>query len=541
MIFCFYFRSKEFDRNVVFSTSMFIRNKQTDFNKNYFRIYMQTHFYLKKIVPLFMVVFFIGTYFTIQAQTNSPKYEFRSAWVATIGGIDWPSKNNLSTYEQQQELTNLFFKFQRCGLNAAIVQIRPTADAFYNSPYEQWSKYLTGAQGVAPNPYYDPLTFMCAEAHKYGLELHAWFNPYRALVDANKNPNQGNHITYEHPEWFINYGGKKYFDPGLPEVRSYFIKIVMDVVKRYDIDAVHFDDYFYPYRIAKVEFGDYKSYARYGAAFDNKDDWRRHNVDVLIETLSKKIKQEKAWVKFGISPFGVWRNYSKDPEGSYTNGGQTNYDDLYADVIKWQRNGWIDYLLPQLYWERGHRAADYVELIRWWSEHAYNKHMYIGHGLYQLGKNKAGAWRSLNEIKEQINLTRTTKNIHGSAFYSANFFYKNVYGFSTYLQNEAYKKPAISPIMNWLPMIKPTTPKVTKQLSNDGTVLLTWNIIENKNDWYRYVVYKFNKNEKIDLSNSSKIQTILTANSYVDATQNVNEVKYVVTAVNRLGVESDVE
>ena len=272
-------------------------------------------------------------FYSSAAQNKPPLREFRAAWIATIGNIDWPSKQGLDATVQQQEFISIVETLRANHMNAVIVQIRPSADALYQSPYENWSRYLSGKQGVAPSPYYDPLAFMIEECHKRCLEFHAWFNPYRALVDATKNPNTRDHVTKQHPEWFVNYGGKKYFDPGLPEVRAYFTKIVLDVVKRYDIDAVHFDDYFYPYRIGKLEFPDFNSYRMYGGNFAIKDDWRRDNVNRLIESLSKLIKKEKPYVKFGISPFGVWRNATKDPDGSLTNGGQTNYDDLFADVI----------------------------------------------------------------------------------------------------------------------------------------------------------------------------------------------------------------
>ncbi len=491
------------------------------------------------IVTTILCLFLLNTN-NCNAQTSSPKYEFRAAWIATIGGIDWPSKYaQRDATLQQEELITLFDKLQQCGMNAVIIQIRPCADAFYNSSYEPWSKYLTGVQGVAPYPYYDPLVFICTEAHKRGLELHAWFNPYRALVDQYKNPNPSNHITRTNPEWFLNYGGKKYFDPGLPEVRNYFTKIVLDVVERYDIDAVHFDDYFYPYRIAYVEFPDYKSYSMYGGNFANKDDWRRNNVTILIEQLSKKIKEKKSWVKFGISPFGVWRNFSKDEDGSYTTAGQTNYDDLYADVLLWQKNGWIDYTLPQLYWERGHKAADYIELINWWGRHSYKRHIYIGHGLYQLGKGKSGAWRSIDEILAQIQLTRTTKNIYGSSFYSANSFIKNTYNITYQFQNKFYKKSAIVPAMDWIKGSKPKAPVVEISYTNAGDVILKWDVITEKNNWFRYIIYRFDKQEQIDLSKTDKILAITSENTYIDASEKHGNYKYVVTAVNRQSIESN--
>lgn len=488
-----------------------------------------------RIICLFFLLIISNFSF---AQTEIPKREFRAAWVATISNIDWPSKKGLDAEIQKQEYISILEQMKTNGLNAIIVQIRPAADAFYNSPYENWSRYLSGTQGVAPTPYYDPLTFMIEEAHKRCIEFHAWFNPYRALADATKNPNTPDHVTFQHPEWFLNYGGKKYFDPGLPEVRQYFTKVVVDVVKRYDIDAVHFDDYFYPYRIAKVEFPDYNSFAKYGGTFSNKDDWRRHNVDLLIESLSQKIKKEKSNVKFGISPFGVWRNSSKDPDGSFTKAGQTNYDDLYADVIMWQKKGWIDYLLPQLYWENGHRAADYNELINWWSKHAYGRNMYIGHGLYQVGTGAKPCWKNLNEIEHQIDQTRTTENIHGSAFYSANSFKKNYYGLNNTMQSKWYPSPALLPSMPWIDDEEPLAPKVKISYGRDGYRMLQWTTENPTNESLQFAIYRFNQNEKVFIHSSKNLIAIVKATSYLDKLNDNVHYKYVVTSLDRLHNES---
>ena len=228
-------------------------------------------------------------------------------------------------------------------MNAVIVQVRPATDAFYPSPYEPWSQWLTGTQGKPPSPYYDPLQFMIEETHKRGMEFHAWCNPYRADNKIGESSIAPAHITRIHPEWFLNYGGQKYFDPGNKDAQQFVVKVIRDIVSRYDIDAIHMDDYFYPYRILGKEFPDQESFEKYGNGMD-KEDWRRSNVDSIIETVSRVIKEEKPYCKFGISPFGVWRNQSKDPEGSATKAGQTNYDDLYADILLWLKNGWIDYV-----------------------------------------------------------------------------------------------------------------------------------------------------------------------------------------------------
>ncbi len=472
------------------------------------------------------------------AQSPIPKREFRAAWIATVANIDWPSKQGLDAETQKAEFKSLLFQCKQNGLNAIIVQIRPSADAFFASPYENWSHYLSGKQGQAPTPYYDPLIFMVEEAHKQCIEFHAWFNPYRALVDANKNPNTKDHITWQHPEWFLNYGGKKYFDPGLPEVRDYFTKIVLDVVKRYDIDAVHFDDYFYPYRIAKVEFPDAKTYAKYKGDFTNKDDWRRNNVDVLIETLSKKIKQTKSYVKFGISPFGVWRNYNKDPDGSHTTAGQTNYDDLYADVELWLKKGWIDYILPQLYWEIGHHAADYSELLKWWSEHAFGRSLYIGHGLYQVGVSTKACWRNMNEIDTQVDAARKTKNVSGSAYYSANAFKKNLCGLNYTMQHVINPQPALLPLMPWIDNEAPKAPNVKISFGRDGYRVLQWTVENSPKEELQFAIYRFAINEKVSISSSSNLIEVVRGNTYIDKIISDKKYVYVVTALDRLHNES---
>jgi uncharacterized lipoprotein YddW (UPF0748 family) len=339
---------------------------------------------------------------------------------------------------------------KRNGMNAVIVQVRPSTDAFYPSPYEPWSQWLTGAQGKPPMPYYDPLKFMIEESHKRGFEFHAWLNPYRANFNIGKASISRNHITRLHPEWFVEYGGKLYFDPGNKEGQQWVVNVVRDIVKRYDIDAIHMDDYFYPYRIAGKEFPDAKTYSRYGAGL-SKNDWRRSNTDSIILTLNKAMKEIKPWMKFGISPFGVWRNQDQDPIGSPTKGGQTNYDDLYADILLWTRNGWIDYVVPQLYWETGHRLVAYETLIDWWSKHTYGRHMYIGHGIYRALEKNNTPWKNPNQLPLQLQILRQTPNIHGSAYFSSKTFKSNPHGWNDSLQNNYYRLPAEVPPMDWLP------------------------------------------------------------------------------------------
>jgi len=374
--------------------------------------------------------------------------EFRGVWVATVDNIDWPSQGNFNTDSQKTEFIHLLDMHQRNGLNALIVQVRPCTDAFYPSQYEPWSEWLTGTQGKPPIPYYDPLAFMVTETHKRGMAFHAWMNPYRAEFNLSNSSISATHITKLHPEWFLTYGDKRYFDPGNKQAQQYVTAVVTDVVSRYNIDAIHFDDYFYPYRIAGKEFPDETSYQQFGKGM-KKDDWRRSNTDSIIAKLSRAIKKENSKCQFGISPFGVWRTQEKDPvEGSKTNGASSNYDDLYADILLWLKKGWIDYVAPQLYWEFGHRIAPYEVLLNWWSKHTYGKQCYIGLGIYRAGTN--APWKDVNQLPRQIEALRNTPNISGMIFFSSKTFEKNPNGWSDSLRLNYFKEPASLPQMKWL-------------------------------------------------------------------------------------------
>ncbi|MCA1759294.1 MAG: family 10 glycosylhydrolase, partial [Bacteroidales bacterium] len=295
---------------------------------------------------VFSLLFILTTGLFVSAQNFPPKFEFRAVWVATVANIDWPSKPGLTTEQQQQEVIDMLNMHEKLGMNVIILQVRPTSDAFYPSALEPWTRYLTGTPGQAPEQFYDPLQFWIEECHKRGMELHAWLNPYRVALN-HQQPLAGNHIAFQHPEWILKYGNSLYFDPGLPQTREFAAQVVKDIVSRYDVDAIHFDDYFYPYPL-KEDFPDTASFAFYNRGFfpEDKADWRRENVDIIIKMLNDTIKATKSWVKFGISPFGVWRNIADDPRGSDSRAGATNYDHLYANIIKWQENGWIDYTLP---------------------------------------------------------------------------------------------------------------------------------------------------------------------------------------------------
>ena len=391
-------------------------------------------------IKRFLFFVFLGC--TCQQSFSQPKTEFRAAWIASVDNIDWPSKGNFNVELQKEEFIRQLDMHRRNGMNAVIVQIRPAADAFYPSPFEPWSEWLTGRQGLPPSPYYDPLLFMITETHKRGMEFHAWCNPYRALFRIGQSTVAVTHITRVHPEWFLAYGETKYFDPGNKAVQGYVTAVIQDIVHRYDIDAIHFDDYFYPYRIPGREFPDELSFAKYGNGL-SRDDWRRANVDSIIVMLSRMIRAEKKGCQFGISPFGVWRNRDRDTQGSDTHAGQTNYDDLFADILLWLKNDWIDYVAPQLYWEFEQKNAPYGVLLDWWNNHTYGHHCYIGLGIYKAGTNPY--WRDKSQLPRQIAALRGEPNIDGMVFFSSSSFFKNPNGWSDSLQDNYFKDPAFTP------------------------------------------------------------------------------------------------
>jgi uncharacterized lipoprotein YddW (UPF0748 family) len=473
----------------------------------------------------------IITFYFLPAQ---PKYEFRAAWIATVSNIDWPSKANLSSESQKQEFIDLLNLHQRNGLNAVVVQVRPCTDAFYPSQYEPWSEWLTGKQGRPPYPYYDPLQFMITETHKRGMEFHAWINPYRAEFRIGSSSISPTHVTRLHPEWFLAYGDTRYFDPGNKEAQQYVTGVIRDLVRRYDIDAIHFDDYFYPYRIGNLHFPDTESYKKYGNGM-SESDWRRSNVDSIIVMLSRAIKQENKYCKFGISPFGVWRNKDADPEGSETKAGVTNYDDLYADILLWLEKGWIDYVAPQLYWEIGHRVAPFETLVEWWSKHAYGKHVYIGQGIYRVYENNA-SWKKRTQLPDQINMIREYPEVQGSIYFSSKSFVGNPNGWNDSLRQHYYKYPAIIPPMNWIDSVRPAKPEVVNIQKN------VWQLSAGNEPRAKcFLVYCNSQNDSSEESQSIyKMLPIIDGHAVFDNSKTpAGCTSFYVTQVNRSNLESE--
>lgn len=471
---------------------------------------------------------------------SSQKQLFRSSWIASVDNIDWPSEQGLSADEQKDELKNALDADKEAGMNATIVQIKPAADAFFPSDYAPWSKYLTGEQGKDPG--YDPVSFAVEEAHARNMEFHAWMNPYRVANDTTDTGDlvEG-HPAREHPEWVIEYGGQLYYDPGNPDAREYIIDSFLEVVENYDVDAIHMDDYFYPYPVEGETFDDEETYQEYGAdQFDDKEDWRRHNVDVFVEELSEGIKDIDSHVKLGISPFGIWRNASTDPEGSDTNGLES-YDDLYADTKKWVEHEWIDYINPQIYWYFENPPAAYEKLADWWSDLVADKdvHLYTGHAAYQIGS--GGEWDDPEEVPDQL-AYNTSLNIDGSVFFSHQDLVDNPLGITDRLKNDLFKNPALVPTMSWLGGEAPEKPDLLSVKSTDEGNEVEWEDADDESAYY--VIYRFEDDSDVDLDDPNHmIETVRNdgddRQSFVDDAVEGTDYSYGVTSVDRLHHESD--
>ncbi|GAB2855127.1 family 10 glycosylhydrolase [Streptomyces deserti] len=372
--------------------------------------------------------------------------ELRGMWIATVANRDFPSRTGLTAAEQRAELIGLFDLAVRNRLNTVVFQVRPAADALWPSPYEPWSQYLTGTQGAAPG--WDPLGTAVQEAHARGLELHAWFNPYRVAAHGDLTRLVASHPARAHPDWVVTYGGKLYYNPGLPEARAFVQDAMLDAVRKYPVDAVHFDDYFYPYPVAGQTFDDDAAYDRYGAAFPDRAAWRRDNINKLVLEMAARIKQIRPAARFGISPFGVWRNAATDPLGSGTQAGVQTYDDLHADTRRWVRESWIDYLCPQLYWNIGFAAADYAKLLSWWDEVARGSatRLYVGEALYKAGDPaQPGAWQDPAELSRHLTLARDHAQVRGHVFFAARDVSTDRIGAMARVVADHYQQPAKPP------------------------------------------------------------------------------------------------
>ena len=488
-----------------------------------------------KIKTLLSLLLFVCAAAILPAQ-DFPKREFRGAWIQAVNG----QFKGMPAEKMKQTLTSQLDVLQKAGINAIIFQVRVEGDALYASKYEPWSRYLTGVQGQAPAPQWDPLAFMVDECHKRGMELHAWINPYRAKTKGT-TALAGNHPAKLYPNRFIEYDGQLYFDPGYPENRAYICKIVKDIVERYDVDAIHMDDYFYPYPAKGKEIRDDVSFAQYGTGYANRADWRRNNVNQLIQDLHRTIRETKPWVKFGISPFGIYRNQKSDPKGSKTNGLQ-NYDDLYADIILWVDNGWVDYTIPQIYWEIGHPAADYQELVQWWAQHADNRPLFIGQDVMRTVQKPDLQNPNIHQQARKMQLQRAQPAIEGSCQWYAAAVVDNVGNYREALSRHYHRYPALQPLFPFMDKKAPKKVRKLKPVWMEDGYILCWTAPKARHEMDRailYVVYRFAKGEKRNLDDPSKIVTITRDTFYkLPYEDGKTTYYYVVTALDHLQNES---
>lgn len=485
------------------------------------------NFNLRVFLSLFLIVFMVSA-----GYSQTSKREFRGAWIQCVNG----QFQGMSKDKMQSTLKYQLDELQKDGVNAIIFQVRPECDALYVSDIEPWSRFLTGRQGI--NPGWDPLQWMIDESHKRGMELHAWINPYRAKT-KNTFEMANNHIAIKHPDYVFAYDGQLILNPGMPECRDYICNVVRDIVSRYDVDGLHIDDYFYPYPVKGQKIPDADIYNMNNNGISNINDWRRDNVNVFVKQLGETIHEVKPWVKFGVSPFGIYRNKKNDALlGSETNGLQ-NYDDLYADVLMWVNNGWIDYCVPQLYWEIGHKAADYKTLIKWWNKYASNRLLFIGEDIERTVKNADPDNPKINQMSAKRRLHSEMPNVQGTVLWYAKAAVDNVGNYGMALRNGYWKYPALQPLMPFIDGKSPKKVRSVKAMEIDGKKILFWTAPKGKgwqNEAVKYVVYKFDASEKADISKSSNIVAI-TTDTFYEIADNEGGV-YAVTALDRMSNES---
>ena len=472
---------------------------------------------------LFFVFLMLAT--TIQAQQ---KREFRGAWIQCVNG----QFKGMGTERMQKTLTYQLDELKKDGCNVIIFQVRPECDALYESSIEPWSYYLTGEQGSRPYPYWDPLQWMIEQCHKRGMELHAWINPYRAKTKA-AHVNAVNHVVVQHPEWTFQYDGLTLLNPALKQCRDYICQVVKDIVDRYDVDGLHIDDYFYPYPVPGVAIPDKANFQANNYGLENQGDWRRLNVNLFIEQLYQTVHSAKPWVKVGISPFGIYRNQKNDPNGSRTNGLQ-NYDDLYADVLLWDREGWMDYCVPQLYWEIGNKAADYEELIHWWNANITKSDLYIGEDIERTAK--------FNQMARKMDLHSIMPRIKGTVLWYAKAAVDNVGNYGTKLRTNYWRYPALQPTMKSIDSKAPKKPRKVQVIDVEGQKVLFWTAPKGegwKDAAVKYAIYRFNQGEKVDINNTSKLVAITGETHYeLPAAEEGSRCVYAVTALDRVQNES---
>ena len=475
--------------------------------------------------------------FTSPAEAQ-PKREFRGAWIQCVNG----QFKGMPTQQMQKTLSYQLDELKKDGCNAIIFQVRPECDALYESQLEPWSYYLTGQQGRAPQPYWDPLQWMIEQCHQRDMELHAWINPYRAKTKT-AHTLASNHVANRYPERCFDYDGLTLLNPAIKENRDFICEVVSDILTRYDVDGLHIDDYFYPYPVAGVDIPDAAFFRVDNGGYNNIGDWRRHNVDLFVEQLYKTVHDIKPWVKVGISPFGIYRNQKSDPKGSRTNGLQ-NYDQLYADILLWDEQEWMDYCVPQLYWEIGNKAADYDELIHWWNDHCTKSNLYIGEDVERTVKYPDANNPKRHQLAAKRALHNQLPNVKGTVLWYAKAAVDNVGNYGTSLRNNYWKNPVLMPEMPWIDDDAPRKPRKVKVMDIEGKKVLFWTAPKG-DKWYdvatKYVVYRFDKGEDLNTDDPTKIIAI-TRDTHCELPDMPHKTRavYVVTALDRMQNESDI-
>ncbi|MBR1838852.1 MAG: family 10 glycosylhydrolase [Bacteroidaceae bacterium] len=498
---------------------------------------------MKHLSKVLLVALCLFQYVNATAQTATPqlpqpKREFRGAWIQAVNG----QFQGLGTQQTQAELTRHLDALQQARCNVVIFQVRPEADALYASNIEPWSRFLTGQQGTPPNPYWDPLAWMIDQCHRRGMELHAWINPFRAKTKGTTA------LASSHPYWkdasrFLSYDGLLLFDPGRPENREYIAHVCGDIVRRYDVDGLHIDDYFYPYPVAGQTIDDERTYQLYGLSTQSREDWRRENVNRFIHQLHDTIQSAKPWVKFGVSPFGIYHNAKAgDPiPGSATNGLQ-NYDDLYADVIHWVKQGWVDYIVPQIYWQIGHSTADYNELVKWWARYSSGRPVIIGQDVERTMKFADPNNPKANQMDAKYQLQRQTLGIDGSCQWYSKLIADNYNDYTRRLQLTYHPYKALQPQMPWISSVAPAKVRRLQTTTIAQGTFLHWEAptyTSWENKPVKYVVYRFATKSKQNLTDASAIVAITTHPfCQIAAAGQKAPGYYVVTALNRIQNES---
>jgi uncharacterized lipoprotein YddW (UPF0748 family) len=532
---------------------MNLKQFSANFAPNYVtlvRITFCIRFIVKKIrvITLFLLLdFFLLTGCVAQSTETEiplpPKREFRAVWIATVDNIDWPSSKTMPPDQQRTEFSGLLDFHKRVGMNAVFVQVRAAGDAFYAKSPEPWSEWLTGKQGRRPEPFWDPLEFMIKEAHQRGLEFHAWLNLNR-LVHKSSTSVSTENLSHTHPEWIISYDGYKLFDFGIPEVRDFITQVTVNVAKNYDVDGIHFDDYFYPYAVPGQIVQDDATFRKYGEGFTNKADWRRNNINLLVKQIHDALEEVNPKLKFGISPCGVWRNKGTDPEGSKTYGALASYDDLFADSRKWIKEGWIDYIAPQVYFSSGFGRVPYRNLVDWWTDNSFGRHFYVGMGAYRVGyKERDKTWANPIEIPNQVRYFRGNET-DGAIFFSSRSLKNNSLGFVDSLRQDLFRYPALVPTMPWKDSIPPLSPKRLKAtLMLNNALELFWEKPDPAPDGdgaAYYVIYRFEPDEKATAYDPRRIIGMCyEGEQFIDKTvQPGQRYVYYITSVDRLHNES---